>query len=76
MKYHCHDFNPSGVPVDRSRNYMGSDGRWVLLVPLSLLIGALVVWSFVGASVIEPRDADTQQQVRLSGYQTTSNAGR
>jgi hypothetical protein len=64
MKYHRHSYNPSGVPVDPSRNYMGSDGRWILLVPVSLVVAMLAIWAVVGTSVITPREGP--QQVQLS----------
>ena len=64
MGYHHHTFNPSGVPGDRSRNMLGSDGRWILLVPLALVVATLAIWAVVGSSIITPHE--DARQVPLS----------
>ena len=50
MKYHHHTYNPSGVPVDRNRTYIGTDGRWLALYPIVVVALVMAVWA--GASTM------------------------
>ena len=72
MKYHRHTYNPSGVPVGRNRNYLGTDGRWLVGFPVGVLALVMTLWA--GAASIRDVPAGRTEPVVFAtdGYQAVS----